>query len=678
MSWDRAKVFAVVAGALASTIAPAENITPSAWAAKNLVVPDGPHEGSTWDPALTPQLVEIMDQLSPDSPANAVSLRKSAQLGATTIGIAWSGYVADIDPAPFMTVMPTLDGADGYNREKLHPAIVASAPLRRKIFEARTRSSRSSTARTKRFAGGSIILTGANSAADLRSKTRKYLNLDEVDEWPLDLAGQGDPFEMAVARQLSYRESGDWKRFATSTPTIKGASRIDAQFEAGDQRFWMVRCPHCGGEQRLEFGGRDAAFGLKFNTAFPYRAHYVCRHGGCVIEHSEKPAMVRAGRWVATNPGPGRDPSYHLDTLTSLLVGWDDIADAFLKAGKNPEKLKTFTNLWLGMPWEERGDAPDWQRLYARRADYPAGVVPHGGLVLTAAVDVQGDGLYCEVVAWGRGERSWTVEARFLPGDTAKTSDPCWLELDRIYNARWPMASGGSIPLDLMGVDSGFNTNAVYAFVRPRPKAMALKGVAGWTAPPIGTPSKLDVSTSGKKKRRGLQVWPVGTWALKAKFYGFLRQPGIAEGEETDPEGYCHFGQFLDRRYFQQLTAEYIAESERKGHKKREWVARGENHYHDCRVYNQGLAWHLKLDRLTDADWAALSRQREAKPDQGDMVALMNGAPEPGRAPAAPAKPSADNGAADKAGPEGPAPQPKSTRGRRRGARVVRFGNPRG
>ena len=104
MSWTYAEVYGVVAGALAAAIAPPEQISPSAWAAEHMVVPDGPYEGASWDPSLTPQLVEIMDQMAPESPANVVALRKSAQLGATTIGIAWTGYIIDIDPAPFMTV----------------------------------------------------------------------------------------------------------------------------------------------------------------------------------------------------------------------------------------------------------------------------------------------------------------------------------------------------------------------------------------------------------------------------------------------------------------------------------------------------------------------------------------------------------------------------------------------
>ena len=647
--WTRNAVTALIFGALSAGILPAAQISPSAWAAQNLVVPDGPQSGQKWNPAQTPHLVEIMDHLAPDSPVNEIVLRKSAQVGATTLGIAWSGYVAAVDPAPMMIIMPTLDSADSFNREKLNLSFEASPAVMRRVSAAGSRSARSSTARTKRFPGGSIILTGANSTADLRSKTRRYLSQDEIDDWPLDLDGQGDPLEMADARKKSYDATGDWKILRASTPTVKGESRIDAAFEGGDQRYWIMPCPHCGEKQRLEWGTKDSPFGLKFRREFPHQAHYVCRHNGCVIQHHEKPAMIRAGEWQATCPGPGRYPSYHLDALSSLFAQWDSIVADFLKSKDDPTKLKVFWNLTLGLAWEERGDAPEWNRLFARRTTMDPGIVPRGGLVLTCAVDVQKDGLYYEVVAWGRGRTSWVVEAGFLTGDTAQHDAKCWLDLAALTERTWPMETGGSLTIDLTGVDSGYNTSSVYAFVRGKPKALALKGVPGWTAPEIGNaPGKLDIKASGKRKRRGLMVWPVGTWSVKAAFYGRLRKEGIAEGKDSDPPGYCHFATHLAQAYFQQLTAEYVKERVHAGRTLREWVARGENHYHDCRVYNTALTHHplLRLDRFTDDDWSELAKQRDARPVQPDMVVSMTAVPgavpdeaPANRAPAAPRRP---------------------------------------
>lgn len=623
----RKSALALVAGALALGIAPDPVIQPASWAAENLIVADGPNEGNRWSADLTPYAVEILNNLSPDNnPHNRVAVKKSAQTGLTECGIAWIGSIIDQTPASAMVVFPTIAAVQDFNREKLTPTIEATECLRNKVAGARSRSAAGSTLLNKKFRGGSLTLTGANSAADLRSKTRKFIFCDEVDEWPSDLDGQGDPNEMVDARQIAYHATGDYMRLDASTPTVKGASAIDAAFLAGDQRYFMVPCPHCDEYQRLVFGGKDVAHGLKFSREWPHRAHYVCIGCGCVIEHFQKREMVLSGKWVATNPGPGRYPSYHIDALVSLLTTWDKLVEAFLKAKDDPIKLKSFTNLWLGEVWEERGDAPEWNRLYARRAQYQRRVIPAGGLVLTAAADVQGDGIFYEVVAWGAGEESWSIDVGFLPGDTGAPENPVWANLARVFQGGYADQYGNRRPIDLAGVDSGYNTDAVYNFVRRHSGVLALKGADGWGRPAIGTASDQDVNLKGRRVRRGLKVWHVGTWSLKSKHYSNLRQLGIAEGAAENPRGYCHFAEFHDDQYFRQITAEFLKEVTIKGRLRREWHARGPNHYLDCRVYNMALAAHplLRLPDLTDDEWRQIARERATPPAgaQGDLEML--------------------------------------------------------
>jgi len=620
---------AVVAAALALRLAPDPIIKPAAWAADNLVVADGPYEGRKWSPDLTPYVVEILNNLAVESPYTRISVRKSAQTGLTEAGIAWIGSIIAETPSKAMIVFPTLASVDDFNKEKLTPTIEATAALSRRIREHKSRSAQSSTARNKRFPGGSLVLTGANSAADLRSKTVRYLFADEIDEWPLDLDGQGDPMEMAKARQTAFHATADYKLFEASTPRIRGASRIDDAFEEGDQRYWHVPCPHCGEKQRLVFGSKDSPYGLKFETTWPYQARYVCRHCGAEIEHHEKRAMVMAGEFIAESPGPGKHPSYHIDSLISLLTTWDKIAETFLKAkaSGDPAKLKTFVNLWLGEAWEERGDAPEWNRLYARRETNPRRSIPAGGLVLTAAADVQGDGLYYEVLAWGPNEESWSIDVGFLPGDTASDLNPVWQSLAKVFLGTYPDAYGNRRPIDLCAVDSGFNTSAVYGFVRKYSGVLAVKGADGWGRAPIGTVKDEDVNLKGKKKRRGLKVWQIGTWSLKSKFYAYLRGLGLPDGEPVNPPGYCHFGEFHDEGYFQQITNEFLKDVTVKGRTSRVWWEKGPNHYLDCRIYNMALAAHplLQLPNLTADDWRQLARDRAVPmgPAQGDLETVL-------------------------------------------------------
>jgi phage terminase large subunit GpA-like protein len=622
-------VKALVAGALISGLTPETFVPTSEWMGENLVVSTGPASGTKWDPSLTPYVSGIVDCLATDGPHNRVSVRKSSQVGLTEGGIGWVLSVVDQTPADILIVFPTLETVKDFNEEKLSPSIEQTKCIADNIQAAGTRSAKLSTALKKRFKGGTLGLTGANSAADLRSKSKRFVYADEIDEWPEDLNGQGDPMEMLDARQVSFHALGNWRKFETSTPTNKGSSRIDAAFEEGDQRYWFVKCPCCGAKQVLEFGGNDTKHGLKFNRTFPYQAHYVCKDNGCVIEHHHKRDMVLNGEWIATMPGPGRRPSFHIDALSSLLTTWDIIAEKWWGAQGNAKKLKAFRNLWLGLVWEERGDAPEWKGLYLRREDYPRGHVPARGYVLTGAVDVQKNGVYYEVVAWGRDGESWSIDVDFVPGDTSIVEGDCYRELEKLLAWNFPTAYGGTYQLSVLGIDGQYNAHTVRAWARGRPKVMVLRGDDGHLKPAVGTPVKNDIDYGGRKISNGALVWPVGTWPLKSQLYGQLRLEGRKDGAEQDPSGYCYFSEFHDEMYFRQLTAEYLKDVTRNGRTSRVWVPAFENHYHDVRIYNMAMREYMRLPQMTEEWWDEYILSLGATPNDPDEPDLLKRMREP-------------------------------------------------
>lgn len=627
MAGGFANAMKLVATSLALVLAPSVPMTPSSWMAANMVVPDGPRAGSRWDAGLTPYVAAIVDALDPDGPHNKVAVRKSAQTGLSVAGLGWVGYMIDRHPARMAYVLPTIDALNEFNREKLGPTIEQTPALNGIVRSQTSRSGEGSTSRSKRFPGGSLVLINANSAADLRARTLKTAVADEVDEWPDDLDKQGDPMTLLGARFTAFHATGDWKLLVISTPTLLGSSRIDAEFQGGDQRFWTMDCPGCAEPLRFEFRH------LMFNKRPPYQAHYVTPCCGTVIEHGQKAALVRSGRFEPSNP-EGLYPSFHIDALTSLLTTWDMIAEAFTKAKDDRLQLKGFFNTVLGLPFEERGDAPDHVRLMSRREDYPESRIPARGLIMTGGADVQHNGIWLTVKAFAPDKQSWTVTWRFLEGDTTDPARGAFASLLAVGEEKFPDAFGRSRIIDVTGVDSGDGgrANQVYAFCRAHPRFMAVKGVPGWTAPAIGTPSKVDVTVSGKKRRRGALLWPVGTWSLKAEVYSNLRKLGMrdgAEGIEQDPPGYMHFGKFLDEGYFRQLTAEYLSEERHRGRVRRVWRESGENHGLDCEVYARAVADWLGLSRFSPEQWAKLAADRgvPAEALDTDLFAPVNVAP---------------------------------------------------
>ncbi len=620
----------IVAGALAGVVMPPDPMPPSAWAASSFILPDGEHKGELIDLTRTPHLVEVIDSLGPDSADNEIVVMKSAQSAFTTALQILVGHSIDTDPCDMMIVQPTDSALTDFNSQKLGRAIELSREAgsreKRKTWglKVRPQTAKSGTASTtyeKKFPGGAAFLALATSSADLRSKTVKKALLDEIDEYPDDLNEQGDPLDMVEARQISFLRSATWKRAAFSTPTVKGASKIEAKHAGGDQRRWTMICPHCGDrELRFEFGKN-----FIFERVFPYKAHYVAPCCGGIIEGAQKYATYLTGRWEPTAPAPGKYRSYHFDAFASPFVPFEDIARKFVEAGEDQSKLKTFYNLTLGLPFEIRGDAPEYARLMERREDYARGKIPADGLLLVAGCDVQHTGIWFEIVAYAPDAQSWSIDHGFIPGDTTDPERDAFLELVKVYDRHFPDAFGGLRQIDAFAIDAGDGgrANQVYAWTRNRHRAFAVKGMPGWTFPAIGTPTRVSVNLKGKKIKGGAMLWPVGGWALKATYYANLRKDGRKAGAEVDPPGYCHHHGECDEQYFRQQTAEYLKTVSVRGRSSRIWQESGPNHLLDCRVYAVAMAEYLGLTRMTDEQWHALRRMRgvPAALKQPDLLA---------------------------------------------------------
>ena len=166
------------------------------------------------------------------------------------------------------------------------------------------------------------------------------------------------------------------------------------------------------------------------------------QHCGALIGERHKTWMLEHGEWRPTAQGDGRTAGFHLSSLYSPVgwFSWADAAEMYEQARKAPDLMKGFVNTVLGLPFEEEAEAPEWQRLYERRETYRIGIVPEPGLFLTAGVDVQKDRLEVEVVAWGRGKESWSVDYRVIEGDTARAE--VWAKLDAVLDRDWPHAPG--------------------------------------------------------------------------------------------------------------------------------------------------------------------------------------------------------------------------------------------
>jgi terminase, large subunit len=536
----------------------------------------------------------VMDAIT-DPAVERITLKKSARVGFTKIIDAAIGYFMHQDPCPILVVQPTVEDAEGYSKEEIAPMLRDCEVLSQIVKEATAKIS-AQTILHKTFPGGSLTMVGANSGRGFRRVSRRVVIFDEVDGYPASAGAEGDQIKLGIRRTETF-----WNRkiICGSTPLTTGASRIEEMFDAGDQRRYHVPCPQCGHMDILVFREGERGHFLQWPEAEPEAAHFVCRANGCVIWDKGKGAMLEGGEWRAEAEFRGH-ASFHIWSAYSLSANatWGQIAREFVDAKGKPEKLKTFINTVLGETWQERGEAPDWERLYLRRESYPIGSVPAGVHFLTAGVDVQKDRFVFEVLGWSKSKESWSVDAGVLFGDTALESS--WGRLDELLTKTFPGEDGRAFPIAMLAIDSGYNTQQVYNWARryPMSRVIACKGVS--TARTlIGVPSPVDVTARGKRMHRGYRVWPVGVAIAKSELYGWLRLPRPAEGE-APPPGYCHFPEYAED-FFKQLTAEHLVTiAKRGGFRAMEWqlLPNRENHYLDCRVYARAAAAVQGLDRV--------------------------------------------------------------------------------
>lgn len=561
-------------------------------------------EPGRWRTARTPYLREIMDSLSAADPCDEVVFIKGSQVGGTEAGINWLGYLIDYAPGPALVVQPTVDIGKRFSRQRISPLVNATPRIKEKVKDPRSRDS-GNTVLSKEFPGGVMMITGANSAAGLRSMPIRYLMLDEVDAYPEDVDGEGEPVELATVRTRTFTRR---KIFKCSSPTFAGRSRIEAAYNRSDMRKYYVPCPHCEAKQVLVWRN------VKWDKGKPETASYVCEHCGALIEEHEKTRMLERGEWIAENPGAsgGKVKGYHISALYSPVgwFSWADAADQWEAANKNQEKLRVFVNTVLGETWQEKGDAPDWRRLFDRRESYKINTIPSDKVrFLTAGVDIQKDRIEVEVVGWCEGKESYSIDYRVFMGNYEdKGPNGPWVELDRMLTETWQHPSGAELPLVRVAVDSSAYTQEVRDWCRKHPlsKVMAIKG-SDTAGSLISHPKAVDVTVDGRTIKRGLKEWRAGVSIGKTELYGFLNLEKPTDEETPYPAGYCHFPEY-EPEYFEQITAERITVRLVKGYRKYQWEkTRERNEALDCRIYARVAAAGYGIDRFTAERWQELA-----------------------------------------------------------------------
>lgn len=507
----------------------------------------------------TPYMVEIYEKITKGE-TKQITLMMAAQLAKSELLINIILRYAHLEPCPMLVVQPTDEMARSFSKERVQPAIKHS--ILNTIIKEPNKKDSGNTVTHKMFPGGFIAFVGANSPSKLAARPIRNIFLDEVDRYPKSSGNEGSPISLAKKRTSTFDDIT--KHIITGTPTIKGASEIEAEYNNSSQAEWYVPCPKCGTYQTYKWGN------IKYDDKGK-NVKMLCSN--CGKGFTEKEWKKGKGKWVHKHSEKKSNLGYRLSALASPFRGWDSIVEEWKEIKGDVEKLKAFINTVLAETYEpEYQGKLDANKLLKRtREKYQ--YLPDKTLILTAGVDIQDGWIAIEVVAWGLGYESWGIKFEILRGNMEQND--IWDRLDNFLDQEFYYKSGEKLKIFCTCIDTGGHfTQKAYDFISPRQDNRLIIGIKGMGGDNVPINNGFRAT-----KNNEINLLSVGSNALKDIVTARL-------DARINEQGYCHFngqqGSGYDLEYFKSLTAEIKVQENKKVIWKK---IQTRNEGFDCRGY---------------------------------------------------------------------------------------------
>lgn len=586
-------------------LAPKTKERPSAWAARELVLPPPFNvNGDRIDYTLSPFLPEIIDQVG-EMNVTDIAMCIGSQGGKTTALTAMRAWRMAHRPCAWGIMWPNATKLLEYSNTRWRPMCERSPALDR----IRAKGKVKWKGLEQHFDAGLILMFGSHSPTNIAGTPLSVVEMDELDK----AAGETKTDADAAANFANRVKRTDGAlRLRASTPsTAEGF--IWKHWLAGDQRRWHIPCIHCDKEMTLVFAksstqlmplGNEAEIvipteckvdGVWDLDRVKAETHILCPHCQGKIVDSQKTRMNRRGRWVKTNPAaPKGNISFHLSSLyvAGRATSWGQIACDFLE-GKRNGSLRDVVNGMLAEPFVSQDGEVSIRHSAEVTPDLPA------GWWLQLAVDVQKDHEWCVVRRLDFMGNSQAIHAQKTHGfDEVRKIQQDHKILDHH-----------------VVIDSGFEASRIYQECLRYGKLVNLPGRPlpihiGWT-PCKGFPKQyfIDPHTKGRAPYRVIHIDPfIGDHdARQGKIQiPFLEVASDALKDEIQELRHGRKGvkwevssAINQAEYWKHLDGERRQPRWTGKQAVMEWVQKSKswpNHYLDCEVYHLALhRWQCDL-----------------------------------------------------------------------------------
>lgn len=592
-----------------------------------------------------PPQIAILDAFGNDD-IEEVDVKKSARTGYTKMLLAAMAYFTVFRRRNQGLWQPTDSDAQEFVETEYNPMLRDVKPIK-PVFPSLEKKHQHNTNSYKKFLGCVAYVKGGASARNYRRISVDVGIIDEISSFAKDIDQEGSPRKLVKKRTEGATFP---KLIIGSTPKLKYLCEITAAVDQAEAIYiCKIPCPHCGSYQALYLGDKTSNFGLKWQNGDPETAAYLCPHCAGLFTQADYLRVWdqcrwadAGGNWYDQQQGLFRNaqgepirPPKHIAfdnywAIYSPQTTWKKIVKEWLdcvKKAKHGDKsdFKTFVNTTLGQDYEddvEKTDAADFKN---QAEDYPLQIVPRGGLILLAGVDVQKDRFELVVYAFGRGEEMWAIDYQIIEANPTIQAE--WDKLDDYLLYVYPHQCGIPLGIEHVGIDTGGHwTHQAYTYVRQRrtmagwskparqyPKVYATKG-SSTANQPISSRGKLqDINSFDRIIKHGVKLYHIGTDTAKDLIHGRMQV-------KLAGSGCLHVSKYLPDAYFEHMTNEVRVLKQTTKGTVSAWVLKrvgARNEALDCTVMTVFCAHKIALHRKTQAEWDRL--ESIVQPNQHDL-----------------------------------------------------------
>jgi phage terminase large subunit GpA-like protein len=510
---------------------------------------------------------------------------------------------------PVMMAFPDQNMAKRRSRGHIKPMIAENPVLQRRVLQKLDAVQNFSV----QFDRMTMNLAWAGSPSAIASEPVRYLFRDESEKWKHKDKSEGHPLELSAVRVTSY---GDLAKIVdATTPGLDDGFAMN-NLRAGTYHEFFVPCPKCGrqdelgnlphlvtdasqeeikdlivraGYQKLvweQITGWDAE---RDPEKVARLAVYECEHCKHRFPHSEVIRITQAGRWIPRYPDRScaafQLAKWYRD-LPSCSFG--SVAKAFYKAKDNPVELQSWVNNSKAEGHKQVGHEVKEDVIRSHCRAYEDGTIPFVPLFVFMTVDVRDPEIHLVIRAHGENCKTARVRAQVMPRLwKPKPGEPVTGEslaiLDVVRELTFPAADGKQYPINLTGIDSGWDTDEVYEYCRTRPRCVAMKGEENMHQVVHYSQPLIDAQTN---KPRSDSPW------LIAFQKGYFQDRLLISRMKTTagaPNDWM-LPREVDDGYVSQLASERkVVKKNKWGRPVGMWVKFAENHFLDCENMQEAL-----------------------------------------------------------------------------------------